>query len=644
MTAQKTGFLVYSLVATVLVFTGMVLLSHVWNLRQVDHETTEVARTMARAAFFKDVLYRRWNAKHGGVYGPVSADTAPNPYLAHMTERDLTTPSGRRLTLINPAYMTRQVHELGEKSGGVLGHITSLNPIRPENRADPWEVEALEAFEGGATEYSVVQEVAGRSYMRLMRPLVTEEGCLSCHAAQGYEVGDIRGGISASVPLGPLQESLAGTRKAIWASHSAFWLIGIAFIGLAFRRARLSLMQMERYQQELEDRVAERTDELTEANQSLEAEISERKKAEAQLEQQHGFLRSVLETLTHPFFVLDVADFTVKMSNSAAGFGSLAAKRKCFDLIHGRTEPCDGLEHQCPIVEVTRTKQPMTVEHVHTHDGEPRTFEIHAYPLLDGEGNVVQVIEYLLDITERKQAQMDLDVIITELEAKNAELERFTYTVSHDLRSPLITIKGFLGHVERAALAGNAPQMKADLARISDAAEQMEQLLEELLVLSRIGRVINEPVEVPLTELARQALDLLAGRLAEWTTEVEIAPDLPVVFGDRRRLLEMLENLIDNAVKFSRHQPNPRVEIGSRTEGEETIFFVRDNGVGIDPSSHERVFGLFERLDQDFEGTGVGLAIVKRIVEVHEGRIWVESQGAGKGATFYFTLPGAHLQ
>ena len=276
-------------------------------------------------------------------------------------------------------------------------------------------------------------------------------------------------------------------------------------------------------------------------------------------------------------------------------------------------------------------------------DGSRFPAEGFSIIMVDETGLPKAVLGLAYDITERVRAEEEREALIAELEAKNAELERFTYTVSHDLKSPLITIQGFLGLLEQDAARGDAERMRADLARISNAVEEMQRLLNELLELSRIGRLVNPPEEVGLGELVREALDLVAGRLAERSVEVEIADDLPVVYGDRSRFREVLENLIDNSVKFMGDQPAPRIEIGARRDGEETVLYVRDNGVGIDPRYHERIFGLFEQLDPKAEGTGVGLAIVKRIVEVHGGCVWVESAGVGQGSTFYFTLPAATL-
>jgi signal transduction histidine kinase len=229
--------------------------------------------------------------------------------------------------------------------------------------------------------------------------------------------------------------------------------------------------------------------------------------------------------------------------------------------------------------------------------------------------------------------------LITELEARSAEMERFTYTVSHDLKSPLITIQGFLGLLEKDAMAGNSAQMHTDITYIRAAATTMQRLLNELLELSRIGRVVNPLTEVSLSELAQEAVTLVSGQITARGVQVHIAPDLPVVVGDRPRLLEVLQNLLDNAVKFMGTQPQPCINFGVRRDAEETVCYVRDNGIGIEPRYHEKVFGLFERLDSTSDGTGIGLTLVKRIIEVHGGRLWVESAGEGHGSTFCFILP-----
>jgi signal transduction histidine kinase len=228
-----------------------------------------------------------------------------------------------------------------------------------------------------------------------------------------------------------------------------------------------------------------------------------------------------------------------------------------------------------------------------------------------------------------------------ELEAQNEELERFTYTVSHDLRSPLVTIRGFLGYLRRDAETGDLQRFESDMNRIANAVDKMQVLLNELLELSRVGRITNPPEDVPFEEIIRETADLLSGQLEAGNIRLKItASKFPAVRVDKLRISEVLQNLIGNAAKFMGDQSEPVIEIGlkSSTSDDDPIFFVRDNGIGIHPDFHERIFGLFNRLDPAIEGTGIGLTLVKRIIEIHGGRIWLESE-PGKGSTFLFTLP-----
>ena len=245
------------------------------------------------------------------------------------------------------------------------------------------------------------------------------------------------------------------------------------------------------------------------------------------------------------------------------------------------------------------------------------------------------------ELKQRKRVEAERGHIIKELESKNAELERFTYTVSHDLKSPLITIGGFIGLLEEDVRTGNTTKFENDLERIREAKDKMHRLLNELLELSRIGRIMNTPITVPFAQIVEEALALTHGRLTAGNVHVEVCQDLPIVHGDQPRLVEVLQNLIDNSAKFMGGQPTPHIQIGVRAENNAEVFFVKDNGMGIEQAYHQKIFGLFDKLNPRSEGTGVGLALVKRIIEVHGGHIWVESEGKGKGSTFYFTVPTA---
>ncbi|MEP6895360.1 MAG: PAS domain S-box protein, partial [Chloroflexota bacterium] len=229
------------------------------------------------------------------------------------------------------------------------------------------------------------------------------------------------------------------------------------------------------------------------------------------------------------------------------------------------------------------------------------------------------------DVTEKIKAQEEVQKLneelnerVRELESKNAELTQFAYTVSHDLKSPLVTINGYLGFIEQDAASGNLERLKKDIQRIHDATSKMHALLTELLELSRIGRMMNTPETFPFEDLIKDALDIVHGQLETHQVTVHSQPNLPAVYGDRQRLTEVLQNLLDNAAKYMGDQSDPHIEIGQQgEENDKPIFFVKDNGIGIAPEYHERIFGLFNKLDPTAEGTGIGLALVKRIIEVH---------------------------
>jgi signal transduction histidine kinase len=229
--------------------------------------------------------------------------------------------------------------------------------------------------------------------------------------------------------------------------------------------------------------------------------------------------------------------------------------------------------------------------------------------------------------------------LIDELDSKNSELELFTYSVSHDLKSPLFTIRGFLGFLEADIAAGKLSRVENDVHRISDAMNVMQGRLDDLLELSRAGKLTDERQVICFNDLAAEALELVHGRITERGATVLVQDDLPHIVGDHHRLLEIVQNLIDNAAKFMGNQKNPLIEIGQHgEENGQPVFFVRDNGMGIPPEHHGRIFGIFNKLNPKAEGTGIGLSLVKRIIEAHGGRIWLKSE-PGLGSTFYFSLP-----
>jgi PAS domain S-box-containing protein len=288
-------------------------------------------------------------------------------------------------------------------------------------------------------------------------------------------------------------------------------------------------------------------------------------------------------------------------------------------------------------VPIMTTEKVIGVVTLESSEREFAFSEIDTRPILTIAANLAVAIEKTR-LQESIKKEMEIqERLIRELEQKNEELERFTYTASHDLKSPLITIRGFLGYLEQDARNGNFDRLSADIQRISDATEKMNRLLSELLELSRVGRVTNEKQNVPFESIVAEALKLVEGQLKEKQVKVYVRSGMPSVVVDKERIIEVIQNLVDNAIKFMGTQKEPIIEIDFIMEDGNPIFYVRDNGIGIKKEFHKRIFGLFDKLNPDSEGTGVGLALVKRIVEVHRGSIWVESE-EGIGSTFYFTL------
>lgn len=234
-------------------WTGVIAISIFASSVVHQQETVTIAQNVARAYIDKDILYRNWNALHGGIYVATDKNLMPNTYLPpSIKERDITTPSGRHLTLVNPAYMTRQIYEFAQQEHKISGRISSLNPLRPDNKADAWEEGALHAFERGTVEVSNIETTGNMRYMRLMRPLVTEDSCLPCHAHQGYTTGDIRGGISIRLPMLLFEPAIRKQVGLLWARHSIMWLLGLAGIYAGYARLRGRTEERDLAEEELQ--------------------------------------------------------------------------------------------------------------------------------------------------------------------------------------------------------------------------------------------------------------------------------------------------------------------------------------------------------------------------------------------------------
>ncbi len=605
----------------VLIFAGWTLVvaaSLWWSVKREQNQAERLAVSAARSLFEKDIIYRQWAAGHGGVYVPVTDETPPNPYLDEVSERDVVTPSGRRLTLVNPAYMTRQVHELGRRRYGVVAHITSLKPVNPNNGPDEWERQALQSFEDGVQEAAGVQPINGEPYMRLMRPLITDKACLVCHAKHGYEEGDVRGGISVAVSMLPYTSSALNEIELTVLSHVILWLLGAGGIALGGtdinRRAR---------------------------------EIALAEEATKRSEEEWA---TTFDAMSDWVSLIDVETGRILRSNrSGEGLLGLSARqtvgRPCWEVVHGTTGPLPA----CPLVKMRETRKLETLE-LYLEEQE-RWIMISVDPVLDVRGEIVSAVHVVRDITAHKKAEDEIRELnagledrvrerTSELSTVISELEAFTYSVSHDLRGPLRVIDGFSRIVIDEHADNLDTEAKQYLELVVANVERMGQLVNDLLALSRLGRLALKRHSIEPREIVQEVLeDLHAAREGR---DVEIiVGDLPKCSADPLLLRQVYLNLLSNAFKFTRKRESARIEIGSVEEDGVPTYFVMDNGVGFEMLQADKIFGLFQRLHDvgEYEGTGVGLAIVQRVVDRHGGRVWVEAE-PDEGATFYFTLAG----
>ncbi len=371
----------YTVIVSV-VWTLLIVGAALLGVRQKMDRARELVRNEARTHFDRVQAFRFWGASHGGVYVPPDEHTPPNPHLEHIPDRDVETKAGKKLTLMNPAYMVRQLMEDNEELYGIKGRITSLNPLRPENAPDDWERAALESFARGEMEVSEFVEIDGARHVRLMRPVMVEASCLKCHAHQGYKVGDIRGGVGVSAPAAPFYEEAQAQIVFRSFASALVWLLGIdlIFFGALNVQRRIN---------------------------------RERDRAKADREHVMAYMQTVIGGTPDALMVIN-RDYSIALANNtvremARGRDPVAAHLKCHQVSHGSTLPCDSIDHPCPLELVIATKAPVTVEHIHRNtSGHALPVEVTAAPIFDKEGEVVQIVESYRDITARKHAEARL--------------------------------------------------------------------------------------------------------------------------------------------------------------------------------------------------------------------------------------------
>ncbi|MFH7319949.1 ATP-binding protein [Desulfurivibrio sp. D14AmB] len=604
---QELGFLLAAIF-----WTLMIAILATWQQSSDRQAALENAQATARQSFAKDLLIRRWATEHGGVYVPVTPASPPNPYLSHLPERDITTPSGRSLTLLNPAYIIRQIHQFARASSNHgHGHITSLEPIRPENAPDNWEKSALAKLAGGEPEWSSLEWLEGETYLRLMRPIIMEPACLQCHPEQ--PVGSIRGGIAVSIPWAPFQATLAQKRTMIWLGHGAIWLLGLAGLGFA-RHHLLRHLCLIRQSEQRQRQSEERYRLLTEG------------------------------TLAIPWeFDLGADRWTYIAPQVAKVLGYSPEEWRDLRFWEEHIHPEDRrrvLEHWRSCAE----------------QGRDRQFE---YRFLKKDGHIawlktlttvemsagrpIRIRGVMLDLTEHRIMEEKLRQA-----SKMEAVGTLAAGVAHDFNNILTSLISFTTLVKRRHLDD---EISRDyLQEILDGANRAAELTRSLLAYSRKLEIQLKPEDLnDIVDKNRKMLRRLIRENIEIATELTES-ELPVL-ADRTLIEQVLMNLAGNAqdampMGGTLTIGTGRIDSLSQVNQPASsaiplpcaILTVSDSGIGIDPDKLERIFDPFFTTKAVGRGTGLGLAQVYGIVQQHNGTITVDSEPDG-GSVFTIFLP-----
>ena len=374
-------------------------------------------------------------------------------------------------------------------------------------------------------------------------------------------------------------------------------------------------------------------------------DLSERVEAATRLHESERRLADVLQAVQMGTWEWDIASGEVYWSKNVEALfglpaGSFAGNYAAYQQ---RIHPEDRGLVEGRIQAVLNTDAPYEVEHrILWPDGSIRWLAGKGRVYRTPDGKPLRIAGTVMDVTQRKQGDLEREQLLHDLERRTAEMESFVYTISHDLKAPLITIYGFARLLEKDLARGDTAQVADSLGEILKASKGMEQLIEDLLALARTGLIVGEFKEVTLADLFSELTSRCAHHIEQEQASVRLMKNLPRLRLDPVRFGQVLQNLIENALAYHRPGVPPEIEIGATRIDGEFRLYVRDNGTGIAPAYQERIFGLFQRLDTRTEGTGVGLAIVRRIVAMHGGRVWVESE-PGKGSIFWIALPDSAI-
>ena len=590
-------------------WTALIAASFVLGYRQQKEEALAISLAQARAALAKDLLYRSWAEEYGGVYAPITEKNQPNPYLADVPERDIRTRSGKRLTLINPSSMIRQVFEMARSLPEAgQGHITYVSPSLPENAPDPWEARALQAFRTGAKEVSEIQTINGLPYMRLMRPMMKHDPCLDCHQPPGYLQKAIWGGISVWVPIAQIQKAMRSTIRGSLVGHTLFWILGLTGIGVGA------------------------TNLIRKASAIEESELR---------------FRSTFEQAPIGIAHMAPDGRLILVNRRFCSIVGCPAGQMLQRTIQEITHPDDLIAFQEHVRLLLEGKIPIyTAEQRYRRPDGSAVWTILTLSLVESaKGVPAYLIGVIEDITERQKLEEQLHQ-----SQKMESIGALAGGVAHDFNNILTVVIGNAALLQMN-ISRESPLMSY-LQQILDASERAAGLTRGLLAFSRKHAITLVPVDLnSVVQNIKKLLLMVIGEGHELI--ITPSPQKLTVLADVGQLEQVLMNLAVNAHDAVPEGGRITISTGSETLDFEvasaagvmpgtyaTIRF-SDNGSGIAKENLERIFEPFFTTKAQGKGTGLGLSIVYGIVRQHNGHIKVYSE-VGYGTTFNIYLPLTH--
>ncbi|WPD21753.1 MAG: PAS domain S-box protein [Candidatus Electrothrix scaldis] len=629
-----TRIKIYSLIG-VIAWSAVVLGTLYWNVTDSKRQTYDLAKQSAIDNFNKDHAARLWATTHGGVYVPPTEQTPPNPYLAHVPDRDVVTTSGKKLTLMNPAYMIRDMMSNYSKLYGIKGKITGLVVLNPINTPDQWEINAIKSFAKGAEEAVEIQDIDGHPFLRLMRPMWMTKGCEKCHGHLGFKEGDLRGGVSIAVPMAPYLQVVKKKINILILLYSVIWISGLVGIYFIFSRSKIYAIEKNRSEEsirslnlELEHRIDERTKELQEKEARLSAivtsspeaiiTVNERREIESanpEVEKLFGYTKK--ELIGHNVNMLVPADhrgqhdqyikkYLLTLKSELIGSGRQ---------IMGQHK--DG--HNFPLYLAIR----------HTRLGKHHFFT-----------------GMMHDLTKEVEAERLLKQAKEQAEQANEAKTHFLANMSHELRTPLNAILGFTQMLQRDPYLNEAQQDALNI--IGKSGQHLLLLINDVLDISKIeagGTVALVQKSFDLQVLLQNVVDMFSVHAASKQLLFKVKKDSPlprVISTDEGKLRQILINLLGNAFKFTeKGEVTLRVRSESQSEHSHQLHFaIEDTGMGIEEEHLENIFSPFVQTKEGAAkpaGTGLGLSISRQFIQLMGGSISAKST-PGQGSVFSFDI------